>query len=272
MGSKPSKRPQPKSWLLWLELAEGIAVPSGPEDLKHIELLLLSCDMVKFARYLPSRAENDEAVKGSLQVLLDCRSRRQPARCGRGAGRWSSLMFHFADPWFLLLYAPRSHPGLALLPARTQGRGQPAVSPPRLHLEGVSPALDGPFPSHPLRNEHARPRSGDNRAWHALRRGPRKRKSSPKASTLSSLSTPPAAWRLRISTPRNRLMVAKLVVRSFVEGLRHDRVGLVVFAGKVIYALPLDAGLRRPAECRRQRLNSAPSRTAQPSEMRWRPA
>jgi hypothetical protein len=57
---------------------EGIAIPSGPEDLKRIELLLLSCDMVKFARYLPSRAENDEAVKGSLQVLLDCRSRRQP--------------------------------------------------------------------------------------------------------------------------------------------------------------------------------------------------
>jgi hypothetical protein len=62
--------------------AEGIAVPSGPEDLRHIELLLLSCDMVKFARYLPSRAENDEAVKGALQVLLDCRSRRQPVVAG----------------------------------------------------------------------------------------------------------------------------------------------------------------------------------------------
>jgi len=62
--------------------AEGFAAPSGPEDLKHLELLLLSCDMVKFARYLPSRAENDEAVKGALQVLLDCRSKRQPIVSG----------------------------------------------------------------------------------------------------------------------------------------------------------------------------------------------
>jgi len=39
--------------------------------------------------------------------------------------------------------------------------------------------------------------------------------------------------------PRNRLFVAKLVVRSFVEGLRHDRVGLVVFAGKAYTRCPL---------------------------------
>ena len=39
--------------------------------------------------------------------------------------------------------------------------------------------------------------------------------------------------------PRNRLFVAKLVVRQFVEGLRHDRVGLVVFAGKAYTRCPL---------------------------------
>ncbi len=39
--------------------------------------------------------------------------------------------------------------------------------------------------------------------------------------------------------PRNRLYVAKLVVRQFVEGLRHDRVGLVVFAGKAFTRCPL---------------------------------
>ncbi len=39
--------------------------------------------------------------------------------------------------------------------------------------------------------------------------------------------------------PRNRLFVAKVVVRSFVEGLRHDRVGLVVFAGKALTRCPL---------------------------------
>jgi len=39
--------------------------------------------------------------------------------------------------------------------------------------------------------------------------------------------------------PRNRLFVAKMVVRQFVEGLKHDRVGLVVFAGKAFTRCPL---------------------------------
>ncbi len=39
--------------------------------------------------------------------------------------------------------------------------------------------------------------------------------------------------------PRNRFFVAKLVVRQFIEGLRHDRVGLVVFAGKAYTRCPL---------------------------------
>jgi len=39
--------------------------------------------------------------------------------------------------------------------------------------------------------------------------------------------------------PRNRLFVAKMVARKFVEGLRHDRVGLVVFAGKAFTRCPL---------------------------------
>jgi len=39
--------------------------------------------------------------------------------------------------------------------------------------------------------------------------------------------------------PRNRLYVAKLVVSRFVEGLRHDRAGLVVFAGKAFTRCPL---------------------------------
>jgi hypothetical protein len=59
--------------------AKGLAAPSDPEGLKRIEQLLLSCDLVKFARYLPSQAENDEAIQGAFQVLLDCRSKRQPA-------------------------------------------------------------------------------------------------------------------------------------------------------------------------------------------------
>ena len=39
--------------------------------------------------------------------------------------------------------------------------------------------------------------------------------------------------------PRNRLYVAKLVARNFIEGLKHDRVGLVVFAGKAFTRCPL---------------------------------
>ncbi len=39
--------------------------------------------------------------------------------------------------------------------------------------------------------------------------------------------------------PRNRIYVAKLVARKFVEGLKQDRVGLVVFAGKAFTRCPL---------------------------------
>lgn len=39
--------------------------------------------------------------------------------------------------------------------------------------------------------------------------------------------------------PRNRFFVAKSVVSKFVEGLRHDRVGLVVFAAKAFTRCPL---------------------------------
>jgi Ca-activated chloride channel family protein len=39
--------------------------------------------------------------------------------------------------------------------------------------------------------------------------------------------------------PRNRFAVAKLVVGKFVEGLRHDRAGLVVFAAKAYTRCPL---------------------------------
>jgi hypothetical protein len=50
-----------------------------PASLELVETLLLSCDMVKFARYIPSRAETDEAVNKAFQILLECRAHRQPA-------------------------------------------------------------------------------------------------------------------------------------------------------------------------------------------------
>lgn len=39
--------------------------------------------------------------------------------------------------------------------------------------------------------------------------------------------------------PRNRFFVAKLVVGKFIEGLRHDRAGLVIFAAKAFTRCPL---------------------------------
>ncbi len=39
--------------------------------------------------------------------------------------------------------------------------------------------------------------------------------------------------------PRNRFFVAKLIVSKFIEAMRHDRVGLVIFAAKAITRCPL---------------------------------
>ncbi len=39
--------------------------------------------------------------------------------------------------------------------------------------------------------------------------------------------------------PNNRLFVAKLVIRKFIENLRHDRAALVVFAAKALTRCPL---------------------------------
>ena len=39
--------------------------------------------------------------------------------------------------------------------------------------------------------------------------------------------------------PKNRFHVAKTVIREFIEGLRHDRIGLVVFAAKAYTRCPL---------------------------------
>ncbi len=59
------------------------AAPPEPACLELVETLLLSCDMVKFARSIPSRQESDEAVAMAFQMLADCRERRQPAASGQ---------------------------------------------------------------------------------------------------------------------------------------------------------------------------------------------
>ena len=69
-----------------VEIIDTLATPpetpaAGPEpaSLERIETVLLSCDIVKFARYVPSLAEDDEVVKEAFQILGDCRMRQQPA-------------------------------------------------------------------------------------------------------------------------------------------------------------------------------------------------
>jgi hypothetical protein len=59
----------------------GTAVPE-PSRMELVETLLLSCDMVKFARYLPPRPESEGVTAMALQVLADCRERRQPVASG----------------------------------------------------------------------------------------------------------------------------------------------------------------------------------------------
>ncbi len=71
------------------EIMSAIALPpehggarTEPACLELVETLLLSCDVVKFARYIPSRAESDESAAMAFQILVDCKARRQPAASG----------------------------------------------------------------------------------------------------------------------------------------------------------------------------------------------
>jgi hypothetical protein len=52
--------------------------PPTPAVVELIETLLLSCDMVKFARYIPSLPESEEAGNRAFRVLSECRLRRMP--------------------------------------------------------------------------------------------------------------------------------------------------------------------------------------------------
>ncbi len=57
------------------------SLSSGPggTGIDQIETFLLSCDMVKFARYTPSRNDNDEAIKTAFAILENCRKWRHAA-------------------------------------------------------------------------------------------------------------------------------------------------------------------------------------------------
>ena len=44
-------------------------MPEAAEYLDLIEAVLFGCDLVKFAKYVPSRVENDESIKNALRIL-----------------------------------------------------------------------------------------------------------------------------------------------------------------------------------------------------------
>jgi hypothetical protein len=49
------------------------------EQIERIESFLLRCDVVKFAKYVPSKAENDAAVDGAFRILAQARANQQSA-------------------------------------------------------------------------------------------------------------------------------------------------------------------------------------------------
>jgi hypothetical protein len=53
------------------------AMESGKLD--RIESLLLDCDLVKFAKYLPSDSENEASLRRAFEVIEICRKNRAPA-------------------------------------------------------------------------------------------------------------------------------------------------------------------------------------------------
>lgn len=67
------------------EIMEGLrGNPRSPRagTLDKIESLLLGCDLVKFAKYLPAAAENQAAVKRAFEVLSDCKTSKASAVAG----------------------------------------------------------------------------------------------------------------------------------------------------------------------------------------------
>ncbi len=60
-------------------LAKSSADGRSGAALRGIESFLRGSDMVKFAKYIPSPPENDEAVAAACRILADCRKMREPA-------------------------------------------------------------------------------------------------------------------------------------------------------------------------------------------------
>lgn len=58
------------------EIVAGLCGSLSDTGLERIENLLLACDYVKFARYIPSAREHDAALAGAWEILAECRKAR----------------------------------------------------------------------------------------------------------------------------------------------------------------------------------------------------
>lgn len=146
-------------------------------------------------------------------------------------------MLHFSNPWFLIL--------LALIPPliwrylRRQREGEGSLR------FGSTLALEGVRPSWTVRMRHVL--FGMNMAALALvitamarpQKGTEEEEYLTEGVDIVIALDASGSMAAEDFTPRNRFFVAKLVTRKFVEGLRHDRVGLVVFAAKAFTRCPL---------------------------------
>ena len=146
-------------------------------------------------------------------------------------------MLHFSDPGFLLLLL--AIPLLAWRYVRNLRQGQGSLR------YSTTSALDGIRSSWTVRFRHflfgisllalalgilamARPRKG-TQAEEILTEG---------VDIVIALDAS-GSMAAEDFEPRNRFVVAKMVVDEFVEGLRHDRAGLVIFAARAFTRCPL---------------------------------
>jgi hypothetical protein len=57
---------------------------SSPDDTRLIASFLISCDLVKFAKYIPSRSEQELAVKQAMDIL-NCAKKQRAVSSGQPA-------------------------------------------------------------------------------------------------------------------------------------------------------------------------------------------
>jgi len=146
-------------------------------------------------------------------------------------------MFHFANPWFLLLYAVV--PILVWRYSRRARKGEGSLSfASTIALEGVSPPWTVLF-RHILFGVNMLALALAVTAMARPQKGAEEEEVMTEGVDIIIALDASGSMAAEDFTPRNRLTVAKLVVRTFVEGLRYDRVGLVVFAGKSFTRCPL---------------------------------